>query len=103
MEDKIIEILRSSNGLSFYESDFYDKLNLNDKIKYLNALNKEMELYKEEIKGKSIDSIFIGGGTPSCIDLTILETLLQQLYPLLDEDYEFSIECNIEDINDFCI
>ena len=25
------------------------KLNLNDKIKYLNALNKEMELYKEEI------------------------------------------------------
>ena len=27
MEDKIIEILRSSNGLSFYEIDFYDKLN----------------------------------------------------------------------------
>ena len=34
MEDKIIEILRSSNGLSFYESDFYDKLNLNDKEDY---------------------------------------------------------------------
>lgn len=26
MEDKIIDILRSSNGISFYESDFYDKL-----------------------------------------------------------------------------
>lgn len=34
MEDKIIDILRSSNGISFYESDFYDKLNLNNKEDY---------------------------------------------------------------------
>ena len=34
MEDKIIDILRSSNGISFYESDFYDKLNLNKKEDY---------------------------------------------------------------------
>ena len=53
------------------------KLNLNDKIKYLNALNKEMELYKEEIKGKSIDSIFIGGGTPSILTKEEIAILLK--------------------------
>ena len=55
------------------------KLNLNDKIKYLNALNKEMELYKEEIKGKSIDSIFIGGGTPSILTKEEIAILFENI------------------------
>ena len=43
------------------------KLDLDEKRKYLNALQKEMEFYKEEIRGKYIDTIFIGGGTPSIL------------------------------------
>lgn len=52
MEDKIIEILKSSNGLSFYENDFYDKLGLNEKedyeklVKVLDNLTSEGILYR---------------------------------------------------------
>lgn len=68
--------------------------------KRIEAYFKSLFFELEPLKKNRYKTIYIGGGTPSCIDLTILETLLQQLYPLLDEDYEFSIECNIEDINE---
>ncbi len=47
---------------------------------------------------KKYKTIYIGGGTPSCLPLPILEKLLAKLAPLLKKNYEFSIECNIEDI-----
>ena len=72
------------------------KLNLNDKIKYLNALNKEMELYKEEIKGKSIDSIFIGGGTPSILTKEEIAILFENIKNnfKIKENAEITMECN---------
>ena len=46
-------------------------------------------------------SIYIGGGTPSCIDLKNLNDLLKKSNSLLDGNYkEFCIECNVEDINE---
>ena len=44
------------------------KIDLNEKIKYLNYLGEEMKLYKEEIKNREIDSVFVGGGTPSILN-----------------------------------
>ena len=37
------------------------KLNIDEKKKYISALEQEMKLYKDEVKDKEIDSIFIGG------------------------------------------
>ncbi len=46
-------------------------------------------------------TIYIGGGTPSCIDVNHLEKLLQILSNMLSNHYqEFCIECNVEDINE---
>lgn len=53
----------------------------------------------ESFQSKKYKTIYIGGGTPSCLPLPILENLLIKLTKLLyKNNYEFSIECNVEDI-----
>ena len=72
------------------------KLNLDEKIKYLNALGKEMELYKEEFKDKEIDSIFVGGGTPSILNENEIKTLFANIKAnfKIKSDAEITMECN---------
>ena len=73
---------------------FYNSKLVDD---YLCALSHEIDMY---YKGEVINTLYIGGGTPSCLSV-------QQLYVLFDilsrfnfsDDYEFSFECNIESIN----
>lgn len=71
-----------------YNSKYVDK--------YLKSLFLELEKYKN----KKYKSIYIGGGTPSALDNTNLDLLLSTLKNHLDNKYiEFTIECNVEDIN----
>lgn len=64
---------------------------------YLNTLEKEIQNnYKNEI----IKTIYIGGGTPSILDIDELNKLFQILKTIkLDHNYEFTFECNIDDID----
>ena len=59
---------------------------------YFSALKKEIENYK----GILLDSIFIGGGTPSCVDehhiYDMLECIRRNM--TLSEDIEITIEAN---------
>ena len=65
--------------------------------KYLESLEKEI---KENYKGEIISNIYIGGGTPSSLDINELEKLFQIIKLFnLNKNYEFTIECNIEDIS----
>lgn len=81
--------------------DFY-KMIAKDEIKekYINYLIKELELKKDLIP-KDLKTIYIGGGTPSNLDLNLLDKLFNALskYIALDKLEEFSIECNPKDIN----
>lgn len=72
---------------------YYDKKWVNN---YLNSLEKEIkDNYKEEV----IKTIYIGGGTPSSLDIEELTHLFDILKIIkLDKDYEFTVECNIENI-----
>ena len=45
-------------------------------------------------------TIYIGGGTPSCIPNGMLEDLLIHLEPYFSDEMEFTIECNVEDIDE---
>lgn len=59
---------------------------------YIEALNKEI---LQKAKNYSINSIFIGGGTPSYLKNSNLESLLRTLNKLnLKENIEFTMECN---------
>lgn len=66
-------------------------------IPYLDNLKKEITIrYQNEL----VNTIYIGGGTPSCLDNLELDYLLNILSIFkLSKDYEYTIECNIEDIN----
>ena len=64
---------------------------------YLDCLEKEI---KERYHNEPIKTIYIGGGTPSSLTIKELERLLSIIDTLnLEDNYEYTIECNIEDIN----
>lgn len=65
---------------------------------YLTSLEKEVcSLYK----GDTLKTIYIGGGTPSCLDKLYLNKLFLIIKRFsLADDIEFTFECNIEDINE---
>lgn len=73
---------------------YYNSNIVND---YLKELEKEVkENYKKEI----IETVYIGGGTPSCLNKKELNKLFSITDMItLNDNYEFTFECNIENIN----
>ena len=63
--------------------------------KYLSILEQEI---KERYKGETINTIYIGGGTPSVLDLNQLEKLFKIINIFNKEIEEFTFECNVESI-----
>lgn len=64
--------------------------------KYLDSLANEI---KTNYKNEKVKTLYIGGGTPSSLNIEELTKLFNILKIFkLDSDYEFTIECNIENI-----
>lgn len=64
---------------------------------YLEHLSKEIN---SRYQGEIVNSIYIGGGTPSCLSPDELDELLSILSIFnLSDNYEYTIECNIENID----
>ena len=75
------------------------KMFYNDKFinKYLGALQKEI---MDNYKGDIIKTIYVGGGTPSCLSIDSLNKLFQIIKVFnFDKNIEFTFECNVNDIN----
>ena len=65
---------------------------------YLEKLESEIE---NSYMGEEIDTLYIGGGTPSCLTLEELKSLFQILAKFhRKETTEFTFECNINDIEE---
>jgi oxygen-independent coproporphyrinogen-3 oxidase len=68
---------------------------------YVNALLKEIEIQKDFFNG-SIDSIYIGGGTPSLLS----NSNLSMIFEALEKNFnistvsEITMECNPDNLND---
>ena len=62
--------------------------------KYISNLIEDLK----RIPKCSLNTIYIGGGTPSSLADNDLEILLSNLKPLLKNDYEFTIESNPENL-----
>lgn len=72
----------------FYNEDLVDK--------YLLELKQEIN---KNYKGETLKTIYIGGGTPSSLNTKQLNKLLNIIKIFnIDKDYEFTVECNIENI-----
>ena len=65
--------------------------------KYLIALEKEI---KENYKKEKVNTVYIGGGTPSILSLKQLEKLFNILKIFnIDKDAEITFETNTEDLS----
>ncbi|WP_187648187.1 radical SAM family heme chaperone HemW [Nitrosophilus labii] len=66
------------------------------KVAYINSLLKQLdfELKRFEVKKKSIESVFIGGGTPSTLDALYYENFFKKIEPYLKENVEITVEAN---------
>ena len=73
---------------------YYNKKYIN---KYLDTLEEEI---KSNYKNEIISTIYIGGGTPTSLDIDELSKLFNILKIFkLNKEYEYTIECNIESLN----
>lgn len=69
---------------------------------YLTALNRDIELAGRAFSGAKIDTVYIGGGTPSLLDVGQIENLCRNLAKNFDLSgvKEFSIEGNPESLDE---
>lgn len=66
--------------------------------KYLLALQKEIE---NTYKGETLETIYIGGGTPSCLNEKQIDKLFNVLNNVkISPTVEFTFEMNVSDINE---
>ncbi len=66
--------------------------------RYIETLKEEINKYYEE---DIVRTIYVGGGTPSSLGLENIKKLFEVLSVFkLDKIYEYTFECNIDDIND---
>lgn len=72
----------------YYNQEWVDK--------YLDSLDNEINL---NFKSEKLKTLYIGGGTPSSLNISELNKLFTIInkFNFYDE-YEFTIECNVEDI-----
>ena len=74
-----------------------DDSNIELQIRYVDALINEMQ----SLENKYFDTIYIGGGTPSALNISVLEKLLYAVGSNISYGgYEFSIEANPESVSD---
>lgn len=78
--------------------DFVSFENEDKQEKYIEALIKEIEYWKEKNKDKKIKTIYIGGGTPSFINSKDIIKIIKKLEPT-EECKEITIEVNPGTVN----
>ena len=66
------------------------------RVAYMQALYRqlEFELKRFSVKPDSLDTLFIGGGTPSTIDPELYAPIFELLAPYLKKDAEITTEAN---------
>lgn len=79
--------------------DFYKMVANSYKEKYVTYLVKEFELKKDLMA--DIKTIYIGGGTPSCLPVNLLDYLFNQMFNYIDKSkvVEFTVELNPVDVS----
>jgi oxygen-independent coproporphyrinogen-3 oxidase len=80
--------------------DFHFSTSLKNKGAFLDALKKEIVLRKDYLAGEPVSTIYIGGGTPSLLELHELSMIFTSLYDHynISSDAEITLEANPDDL-----
>lgn len=84
-----------------YYCDFHFSTSPHYRLEVLGAIEEEIRLQKDFIENKVLDTIYFGGGTPSLLNVSSIDSLLNQIgkYYITSEIQEITIECNPDDID----
>lgn len=70
-------------------------LNVSNVEKYFKYLRKEIKLHEDFLRDKIIDTVFIGGGTPSSVDSKYIKEIMEDLSVFeFSKNKEITIESN---------
>ncbi|RRT92523.1 radical SAM family heme chaperone HemW [Empedobacter falsenii] len=80
--------------------DFHFSTNLQHKPNLIQAINKELEIRKDEIS-TPLETIYFGGGTPSILSEIELESIFETIYKNYSTKNlkEITLEANPDDLN----
>jgi oxygen-independent coproporphyrinogen-3 oxidase len=81
--------------------DFYFTTHLHFKAKFLETLFLEIDNRKNFLNGKTVSTIYFGGGTPSKLSPKEIESIINKLKQSfsIEKDAELTLECNPDDID----
>ena len=81
--------------------DFYSTTLVGMQERYVDALIEELRLRKDYLGGEQINTIYLGGGTPSQLSCDNIARLFRHL-PVAEagSNGEITVECNPDDVDD---
>lgn len=81
--------------------DFYSKTETSKIQSFVTSACKEIEIRKDYISTKNIETIYFGGGTPSFLQIDDLKQIIDKIYKTFDvsENCEITLEANPDDLN----
>ncbi len=81
--------------------DFFFSVSLKYVDEYVDSLVKEIELRAGEEPGTEVETLYLGGGTPSVLSEVHLEKILNTIHTHFTfvEKAEWTIECNPDDLS----
>jgi len=80
--------------------DFYSCVNKTNVDEYIDAVIKEIMSEAELLSVRGLNTIYIGGGTPSVIDSKYIVKILDVLKLFASDDVEITIEVNPESVTE---
>ncbi len=80
--------------------DFYSNTDMGYQEAYLSALIREMELRKNYLERETLETIYLGGGTPSQLSVENLNRIFEAIYQYfpVNQDMEITLEANPDDM-----
>jgi oxygen-independent coproporphyrinogen-3 oxidase len=81
--------------------DFHFSTSLKKKDALIDALVKELQLRKDELKNQTVETIYFGGGTPSLLTIDELQLLIDAIYEnyKVSKHPEITLEANPDDLS----
>ena len=80
--------------------DFFSTTQSEKKPAYVHALCQELNMRKDYLEGEDIETIYLGGGTPSQLTQEELEKIFSTIYNIykVKENAEITLEANPDDL-----
>lgn len=80
--------------------DFFSTTQSEKKSIYVNVLCQELEMRKDYLEGEKIETIYLGGGTPSQLTHEELKEIFAYIYKVynVEETAEITLEANPDDL-----